>query len=148
MVWSGPYWDEQNLTYWRSLWGDRAKQIHVTGPLSKSELYAVLQKADVAVLPSQADNLPNTVIESLMLGIPVIGTRGASIDELVDENKNGHLVELGDANGLAETLIKMWKGNSPVRKGFEWNSAVADEMRPDRAIENLVSIVHPLKAQL
>jgi glycosyltransferase involved in cell wall biosynthesis len=50
-------------------------RIHVTGSLSKSELYAVLQRADAAVLPSQVDNLPNTVIESLMFGIPVIGSR-------------------------------------------------------------------------
>ena len=107
----------------------------MTGPLSKSELYAVLQKADVAVLPSQVDNLPNTVIESLMLGIPVIGSRGASIDELVEDDQNGHLVDLRDTNGLAEALVKMWSGNSPVRKGFEWNTAIAREMRPSALLK-------------
>jgi glycogen synthase len=140
MVWSGPVWDQQKLDYWRSLWGDRAKQVHITGPLSKSELYAVLQKADVAVLPSQIDNLPNTVIESLMFGIPVIGSRGASVDELVDEDQNGHLVDLGDADGLAKALVKMWRRNSPVLKGFEWNTAIAEEMRPERAVANLLAL--------
>jgi glycosyltransferase involved in cell wall biosynthesis len=140
MVWSGICWDEWKLDYWRSLWGDRADQVYITGPLSKSEVYAALQKADAAVLPSQVDNLPNTVIESLMFGIPVIGSRGASIDELVDENQNGHLVELGDKNSLAEALVRIWRQNSPVCKGFEWNTAVTEEMRPERAVANLVAL--------
>lgn len=140
MVWSGWCPDQHELEHWRSLWGDRAKQVQITGPLPKAELYAVLKQADAAVLPSQVDNLPNAVIESLMLGIPVIGSRGASIDELVDEGLNGHLVDLGDVDELAQTLVKMWKGASPVRKGFEWNSSIADDMRPERAVANLIGL--------
>jgi glycosyltransferase involved in cell wall biosynthesis len=139
MVWSGPCWDGRQLSYWRSLWGARAEQVQITGPLQKTEVYAILRKADVAVLPSQADNLPNTVIESLMFGIPVIGSRGASIDELVTENQNGHLVELGDGHGLAQALVRMWRRESPVCKAFHWNTAIAEEMRPDRAVANLLA---------
>lgn len=139
MVWSGNCSDAQ-LRYWRSLWGTRAEQVQITGPLPKAEIYAILRKADVAVLPSQADNLPNTVIESLMCGIPVIGSRGASIDELVAENQNGHLVELGDMHGLAQALVSMWRRESPVCKGFHWNAAIAEEMRPDRAVANLLGL--------
>lgn len=140
MVWSGHCPDERKLAQWRSRWGNRSQQVYMTGPLPKSEVYAVLARADAAVLPSQVDNLPNTVIESLMFGVPVIGSRGASIDELVDEGVSGHLVELGDVNGLAETLVKMWSGKSPVRKGFEWKSAITEEMRPDRAVANLLGL--------
>lgn len=140
MVWSGRCYDQRKLEHWRSLWGARGRLVHITGPLPKTEIYAVLQKAEAAVLPSQVDNLPNTVIESLMFGIPVIGSRGASIDELVDDGINGHLVNLGDAAGLAQALVKMWKGESPVRKGFEWKTSIADEMRPERAVANLIAL--------
>jgi glycogen synthase len=138
MVWCGRCWDASKLESWRSLWGDRARQVQITGPLAKPQMYAVLQLADAAVLPSQVDNLPNTVIESLMFGIPVLGSRGASIDELIEEGRTGHLVALGDVDGLAETLVKMWLGESPVSKGFEWNSGIANEMRPQRAVANLM----------
>jgi len=121
MVWSGHCPDERQLKYWRSLWGSKASQVQITGPLSRPQLYAVLKRADAAVLPSQVDNLPNTVIESLVLGIPVLGSRGASIDELIDEGKTGHLVPLGDAKGLGEALAMMWLKMSPVSKGFKWN---------------------------
>lgn len=141
MVWSGQCSDQRSLEHWRSLWGPRAAQVHMTGPLPQSELYAVLRRAEAAVLPSQVDNLPNTVIESLMYGIPVIGSRGASIDELVEEGQTGHLVDIGDAKGLAEALVRIWRGESSVSKGFEWNSAIAQEMRPEQAVENLLSLV-------
>jgi glycosyltransferase involved in cell wall biosynthesis len=91
-------------------------------------MYAVLKRADAAVLPSQADNLPNTVIESLVFGIPVLGSRGASIDELVEEGRTGHLVALGDVQGLAGALVKMWFKQTGVSKGFKWDSAVYEEM--------------------
>jgi len=140
MVWSGLCWDRSKLQRWRSLWGDRATQVQITGPLQRPELYGILQKAEAAVLPSQVDNLPNTVIESLSLGIPVLGSRGASIDELVEEGRTGHLVELGDVHGLAETLVKMWLKKSPVAKGFIWQSGIAEEMRHEQAVANLVKL--------
>jgi glycosyltransferase involved in cell wall biosynthesis len=74
-----------------------------------------------------------------MFGLPVIGSRGASIDELVTQNQNGHLVELGDVYGLAQALVSMWRSQSPVCKGFQWNTAIAEEMRPDRAVANLLA---------
>jgi glycosyltransferase involved in cell wall biosynthesis len=108
--------------------------------MPKPELYALLARAEAAVLPSLVDNLPNTVIESLLLGIPVIGTRGASIDELVRDGINGELVERGDAPALANALIRVWRGESPVRKGFVWQDGMSDEMQPQRALANLLDL--------
>jgi len=140
MVWSGLYLDDRRLKKWRSLWGERADQVQITGPLTRPHMYAVLQRADAAVLPSLADNLPNTVIESLLFGIPVLGSRGASIDELVEEGRTGHLVALGDVQGLAEALAKMWLKQTAVSKGFKWYSAVYEAMQPRRAVANLVRL--------
>jgi len=143
MVWSGKYFDQSKLRRWQSLWGDRATQVQITGPLPRPQLYAVLRRADAAVLPSQVDNLPNTVIESLSLGIPVLGSRGASIDELVEEGKTGHLVELGNVDDLAKALARLWLKNSPVSKGFIWRSKIADEMKPEQALANFLRLCAP-----
>lgn len=146
MVWSGRHFDEAKMARWRASWGDKAGQVIMTGPLRKPELYAVLQRSDAAVLPSQADNLPNTVIESLMFGIPVLGSRGASIDELVEENVTGHLAPVGDAGALADVLARYWRGETLVRKGFVWRSSVAAEMEPTRAVANLLALAGPAPA--
>lgn len=120
--------------------GPHRNKLQVCYPMPKPELYALLARAEAAVLPSLVDNLPNTVIESLLLGIPVIGTRGASIDELVRDGINGELVERGDAPALANALIRVWRGESPVRKGFVWQDGMSDEMQPQRALANLLDL--------
>lgn len=142
MVWSGHFKDDRQLERWRSLWGERADQVHTTGPLKRPDLHAVLRQADAAILPSQVDNLPNTVIESLVFGVPVLGSRGASIDELVEEGRTGHLVALGDVRGLADALAKMWLKDSPVSKGFDWRSELTMEMQPERAVANFIALAN------
>jgi glycogen synthase len=141
MVWSGRCYDDEKLQRWQSLWGPRAGQVLITGPLQRAQMRTVLARADVAVLPSQVDNLPNTVIESLSLGIPVLGSRGASIDELVEENHDGHLVDLGDVQALASALIRMWRRDTPVVTGFKWETKIAREMKPEYAVAKLVGLV-------
>lgn len=140
MVWSGVCWPQLQLRQWRAQWGERAKQVIYTGPLPRAQLLAVLDKAEVAVLPSLADNLPNTVIESLSLGVPVVGSRGASIDELVEDGITGYLVELGDAQRLAYVLVEVWNNRLPALKGFKWTSKIASEMTPEAAVSNLLRL--------
>jgi len=140
MVWSGVCRDQRKLEEWRSWWGERSDQVIITGALRKPDLYAILQRAEAAVLPSQVDNLPNTVIESLMFGVPVLGTRGASIDELVEDGRTGHLIALGDAVGLADALVALWHHRSLVRRGFDWDLPVARAMKPECAVANLIAL--------
>ena len=139
MVWVGKGTFKELSTLLAGLGRHRSK-VQVLYPLTKPELYTALRRADAAVLPSLVDNLPNTVIESLMLGIPVIGTRGASIDELVEPGVTGELVAPGDVEGLANAMLRVWRGQSRFRKGFLWQDGIAEEMRPERAVENLLTL--------
>jgi glycosyltransferase involved in cell wall biosynthesis len=137
MVWAGRAEDVE-LAAWRKAWGEHASQVLHLPPLRKPVLYAVLRRAEAAVLPSQVDNLPNTVIESLLFGIPVIGSDGASVDELVEQDLTGELVALGDARALAHGMLKVWRGESKSRKGFTWDGPIAREMRPENAVRQLL----------
>jgi glycosyltransferase involved in cell wall biosynthesis len=139
MVWAGRG-DFNEIAGLQHVLGKHRSKLQILYPLSKPDLYAVLQRADATVLPSLVDNLPNTAIESLMLGVPVIGTRGASIDELVEDGVTGELVQPGDVEGLASAIVKFWRGESTVRKGFTWSGSIMHEMQPERAIENLLKL--------
>ncbi|HEY5658367.1 MAG TPA: glycosyltransferase family 4 protein, partial [Myxococcota bacterium] len=121
-------------------WGEHREQVHWLGELTGAELCAVLEHAEAAVLPSRFDNLPNTVIESLLHGLPVIGTRGASIDELVEPGVHGELVAHDDAQALADAMLRLWRGESPVRKGFRWQGPLAESMRPECAVASLLTL--------
>ena len=92
------------------------------------------------MLPSLADNLPNAVAESLALSVPVIGSRGASIDEMVEHGRSGELVPLGDVEALADALVRAWRGEPKwLGAGFE-RPEILDAMLPERAAEGLLRL--------
>lgn len=60
--------------------------------------------ADVFIIPSIMDNLPNTVIESLMCGTPVIGFPVGGIKDMIEEGQNGMLAETLSSQSLFDSL--------------------------------------------
>lgn len=140
MIWAGPERIRGDFARYQRLWGEKANNIRWVGALPKPELYTVLQRAEAAVLPSRVDNLPNTVIESLMLGVPVIGSNGASIDELVEAGASGALVPIGDHRALAAAMLAVWRREvSWLGAGFQRPSQL-DNLRPDVAAQNLLHL--------
>lgn len=69
--------------------------------------------ADVFVIPSLMDNLPNTVLESLMCGTPVIGFPVGGIPDMVQDGVNGFITEEVSVDSLVKTINKFL--NNPSR---------------------------------
>lgn len=62
--------------------------------------------ADVSVVPSIEDNSPNTVVESLACGCPVVAFNIGGISEFVDDTLNGVLVQNINSQELASGIMK------------------------------------------
>lgn len=139
MVWAGRG-KADVVERWREEWGARRDQVTWLGPLEKPVLYSVLQRAEASVLPSLVDNLPNTVIESLLLDKPVIGSRGASIDEIVSDGENGLLVPIGDPQALADAIFRAWRGEMRWELPLISKSPIYEDLQPENAIRNLLSL--------
>jgi len=78
------------------------------GQVPHISLYPIIQGARLVTLPSLIDNLPNTLLEAMAFGKPVIGTMGASFDEVISDNVNGFLVPPGNSTALANKMIEAW----------------------------------------
>ncbi len=65
------------------------------------------QIADGFVLPSFVEGLPIALLEAMAIGLPSISTNIFGIPEAIINEETGILVEPGDANGLAEALIRI-----------------------------------------
>ncbi|RMH56676.1 MAG: glycosyltransferase [Candidatus Hydrogenedentota bacterium] len=70
----------------------------------------VYSAADIFVLPSLQDNLPNTAIESLSCGTPVLGFDVGGLPDIVRNEAVGRLVPAGDINLLREGIKKSLNG--------------------------------------
>ena len=120
--------------------GSKRNNIVWLGPRDRSIVYSVIKKSVASVLPSRIDNLPNTAIESLTFGIPVIGTKNSSIDEIVEPGINGELVFIDDVESLAHVLVKAWRGEYQWQQAGISTSKIFREMSPDRAVDNFFRI--------
>lgn len=67
-------------------------------------LSAVYNSADIFVLPSLQDNLPNTAIEAIACGTPVVGFDSGGVSDIVEDGVTGKLVATGDIKGLADSI--------------------------------------------
>lgn len=117
-----------------------SKNFLYLGHMKKEHLHYIVQKSVASVLPSRVDNLPNTAMESLLLGIPVIGSKGSSIEELVEPGYNGELFSNGNIDKLSEIMIRVWRNEYPwLSVGFT-KPKILLENTPKRAAENLLKL--------
>jgi glycosyltransferase involved in cell wall biosynthesis len=63
--------------------------------------------ADVLVLPSYGEGLPNVVVEAMACQRPVIATKVGGIPEAVVDGKSGMLVDPGNTIALAEAMMRL-----------------------------------------
>lgn len=96
--------------------GDRGKELNSLegiielGTIHDERLMSIAYSAaDVFVMPSLMDNLPNTVIESLMCGTPVIGFPVGGIIDMIQDGENGFITKEISVNSLSDSLKKFLK---------------------------------------
>lgn len=68
------------------------------------EIVKVYNAADVFVLPSLSENLPNTIMEAMACGVPSVGFNVGGIPEEIDHKKNGYVAAYRDADDLARGI--------------------------------------------
>lgn len=75
------------------------------GSLHSDRLLALFYAAlDIFVIPSLQDNLPNTVLEAMACGTPVVGFEVGGIPDMVRPGQTGWLVAAQDTAALASTI--------------------------------------------
>ena len=70
----------------------------------EQRIAAIYHAADVFVLPSLSENLPNTIMEAMACGVPCVGFRVGGIPEMIDHLSNGYVANYRDAADLAKGI--------------------------------------------
>ena len=70
----------------------------------EQRIVQVYNAADVFVLPSLSENLPNSIMEAMACGVPSVGFRVGGIPEMIDHRENGYVADYRDAEDLARGI--------------------------------------------
>ena len=105
--------------------------LHLTGARPHEEVPDWLRAADIHVLPSWQEGMPNVLLEAMATGLPAVVTPVGGVPEVVRDGVNACLVPVKDADSLAAALIRL-VGDGDLRarlgaaardticEGFSW----------------------------
>ncbi len=79
----------------------------------QEEMPLIYSIMDIFVLPSHREGFPRAAMEASAMGVPCIVTDIRGCREVVDDQKNGFLVPLGDVQALSQAMIDLL--NNPSR---------------------------------
>lgn len=83
---------------------------------SRNNVASFIEISEFTVLPSLWEGFSVAIIESLLLGKPVIASNVGGTPEIIENNLNGLLVETKDVGGLANAIIYMLSHPGEVKK--------------------------------
>ena len=83
------------------------RNVQFVGAVPPTEMGRWYDQADVYLNASDIDNMPNSIIESFACGLPVVTTRAGGIPYVVQHERNGLLVDLGDHEALAAAALRL-----------------------------------------
>lgn len=101
-----------------------------------SNPYPIIAKANVLVISSLHEALPNVLVEALACHCPVVSTACGGPEEILGYGKYGHLVPIGDFNAMAEAIGKVFQGDQRLAD-HEW----LDQFSVDRNINEYLKLI-------
>jgi glycosyltransferase involved in cell wall biosynthesis len=78
--------------------------VEVMGPRFGNEKLQILKSSDIFVLPSMNECFPLAILEAMQEGLPVISTVIGGIPDMIENGKQGLLVQPGEVDDLAKKL--------------------------------------------
>ncbi|MEQ8515022.1 MAG: glycosyltransferase family 4 protein, partial [Chromatocurvus sp.] len=84
-----------------------AGAVHFAGRLARDEVAALYREADALLNPTTVDNMPNSVIEALTSGVPVISTEVGGVPYIVTHEDTALLVPAQDPQAMAAAMCRL-----------------------------------------
>jgi glycosyltransferase involved in cell wall biosynthesis len=83
----------------------------------RKDMASLYAAADVFLLCSDNEGMPNVIMESMLMGLPVVCTNVGAIPDLVQDNVTGFIHAVGDIDGMAHDVVRLLKDHD-LRQAF------------------------------
>jgi len=122
-------------------------QVSLAGFLSQEELRKIYTESHIFVHPSELaadsnqEGIPNSMLEAMASGLPVVATRHGGIPEAVQEGTDGILVPERDESALYQALLKLAAQPDLWRQmGKQASRSVAENFEQGQQIGRLEAV--------
>ncbi len=94
-------------------------KIYFLGEQENAAVY--LRQADICLITSKSEGLPQVIFESMYFKTPIISTSVGGIPEIIQDNKNGYLFEIEDYQGMANRIVEITANPDKVKLMLDYN---------------------------
>jgi glycosyltransferase involved in cell wall biosynthesis len=116
-----------------------ADRVQFTGGVADPADY--LRAADVFVLPSVAEGMSNSLLEAMATALPCVVSRIAGNTDLIDDDRNGRLVEGPDAASWSTAILELLEDTEKARRlGDEARRRIDDEFALPVVVDRYVEL--------
>lgn len=132
---------EKNLGY-------KAEDINIeySGKLKSDSLVSKMLKSDLFIHPSHIENSPNSICEAMILGMPIICTYVGGVSSIIENKKEGIIVQDGDHFSLSGAIIEVIEDyQKSVQYGTQARERAIKRHDPDQIIKTLFNIYKEIR---
>jgi glycosyltransferase involved in cell wall biosynthesis len=116
--------------------------VTLSGPLDEAAVIELLQSSSASVVPSLwYENMPNSLLESLACGTPVIASDLGSMHDILHGTGAGLLFRAGDPSALADALRAALVEPCAETMGERAQALVKERHDPDGHVDALVDLL-------
>ena len=110
--------------------------VYLLGIQPETDIPDLLAAADVLLLTSRIEGIPNVAMEAMCAGLPVVATSVGGVPELVRHGEEGFLHSVGDINGMADSLVLLLE-NPELRQrmGEKGKDRIINNFTVDKLVE-------------
>jgi len=94
--------------------------VELGGSKPPETIKGYLKNSSIFVLPSLSEGIPVAVMEAMAMEIPIIGTAITGLSEIIENGKNGYLVDSENSQQLAKKIKHLYH-HPEIRKKFQNN---------------------------
>lgn len=104
-------------------------------PGSVKDVHNKMIDAEIFILSSNFEGMPNALLEAMSLGLPCIATKVSGAVDLIEDGKNGVLISVGDEQSLANEICKLLADKNRRNIIGKEASKLFDKLSPNVIIE-------------
>lgn len=114
-------------------------RVQLLGHLNQDEIRRYIQESKFVVVPSiWYENCPYSILETMEIGKPIIGSRIGGIPELIKENENGFLYNYYDIDALSKYMKELFENKDLSTKQSQKSRKLFEEKYNERIYYNKI----------
>ena len=111
-------------------------------PGESKDVWNCMLSAKAFLLSSNYEGMSNALIEAMCLGLPVVSTRVSGSTDLIQNNQNGFLIDVGDENALLEKMLFIANNKEQQEKIGDKASQLYNTLHFDKISRQWIDYMH------